>query len=168
MREASVNPSEFWRMHEFERDTMLIDVSDPADFEHLHAEGALPLPPSDLSLIAKQAKICDKQLYLISRTGQFAAGLATELERRGFDNVTAIAGGTEAWTACHLPVRYRHVAVEDSLRAAAGLIAAVAIVSAIMISNLWMLPVLGFGGLISVLLMLWADTLANRRVQPHG
>jgi len=165
MSATSITPTEFWRMHEFERGTMLIDVSDPADFEHLHAEGAVRLPASILSQLAKQAKICHKRLYLISRQGQLAAGLATELERRGLDNVTTIAGGTEAWTASHLPVRYEYTPAEDLLSAAAGFIAVGSIISAIVVARIWMLPVLALGGFVAVALALCADNLANCRIR---
>jgi rhodanese-related sulfurtransferase len=165
MGATSITPTEFWRRHEFERGTMLIDVSEPAQFECLHAEGAVQLPASDLSQLAKQAKICHKQLYLISRHGHLAAGLATEFERRGLDNVSAIAGGTEAWRASRLPVRREHAPAEDLLCAAASLIVIGSIVSAIFVSSIWMLPLLAVGGFVAVALVLCADNVANCRIR---
>jgi rhodanese-related sulfurtransferase len=163
-----ITPAEFWKTHAFLHDATLIDVSDSVDFSHIHVEGSVHLPPQDVVKVVSQAKVCDKRLYLISRHGKFAAALGGELERRGYDNVTAIAGGTEAWAASGLPVSCERTLAEDLLIAIAVFIVVGSIIGSIIIADLLMLPVLAMAVFIAVALVRCADTLANRRTNQRA
>jgi rhodanese-related sulfurtransferase len=164
MKAASMTPTEFWNQHGFNHDAKLIDISEPADFEQLHASGSVCFSPQEVVKIATHAKADNTQLYLISRQGHYAASLGEELERRGCDNIVLIAGGTEAWAASRLPICHGHTFHENNLCLIAALIIVGGIVMVIADPRLYMLPVLGIAAFIAVSLVLWADTIGNKRV----
>lgn len=90
---------------------ILIDVREPAEFDTGHIAGAINIPRGVLEFqvdahpaVANVGDLAlshkDRQVVLVCRTGGRAALAALNLQLMGFKNVSSIAGGILAWTAC--------------------------------------------------------------------
>ena len=160
--QQSITPMEYWNDHAREDNSMLIDVSDPGDFEQLHAAGSNCIALKDTRSLAQQARAANIKLYMISRQGQVAAAVRSELQRDGIDNVVNINGGTEAWAASGLPV-CRAAPYREMLF---GLLEATILigttVAAVIFPSLVMLVILAAAGFAIVALAIWDDRLATK------
>lgn len=90
---------------------ILIDVREPAEFDTGHIAGSINIPRGVLEFQVDAhpavANVSDPALshkerpvVLVCRTGGRAALAALNLQRMGFGDVSSIAGGILAWTAC--------------------------------------------------------------------
>lgn len=83
----------------------IIDVSAIADFDKGHIIGSRQLTPSQVDPNSKElAKLRDKPVVVVCRSGATAAAVATRLAKAGFTRVHWLAGGIAAWTAANLPL----------------------------------------------------------------
>src|SRR5215471_12140969 len=69
-RQASITAMEYWKDHAAEKNSVLVDVSDPSDFRRLHAAGSSLIALKDTLRVARQARAANMKLYMISRKGQ--------------------------------------------------------------------------------------------------
>jgi rhodanese-related sulfurtransferase len=104
----SIEPTEYWRIHQSDPDTVLIDLSSPKQFRNTHAVGAVRVSMRDAHALAKQTQAVRRRLYLISRYGATADFFGEEVSEDGLDNVFSIHGGTQAWIASGLPTTSDH------------------------------------------------------------
>ena len=83
---------------------VLIDVSEPAEYAAGHAAGAKSVPLGQLETSAALPKNKALPLVVVCTTGARAGRAVATLNKLGFANARALAGGLEAWRAANLPV----------------------------------------------------------------
>jgi rhodanese-related sulfurtransferase len=99
-----LTPAELTRLMNSEN-ALVVDVSPPADFEKGHVPNAKNVAMSQFDPEHKDlAKVKDRPVAVVCRTGQTSAGAAARLVKAGFTKVFTLAGGTAAWTGADLPL----------------------------------------------------------------
>jgi rhodanese-related sulfurtransferase len=82
---------------------LLLDVRELYEWEEIHADGAVLLPLSELqSRLDELPK--DQEIAIICRSGNRSAQARDILLNAGFETVTSVGGGMNAWAAAELPV----------------------------------------------------------------
>ena len=103
---------------EEDREDVLIDVREPAEFEMGHLAGAINIPRGvlEFQVEAHPAMACatdpalalrDRAITLYCRTGGRSALAADALQQMGFSKVRSMAGGITTWTERGHPVTTR-------------------------------------------------------------
>jgi rhodanese-related sulfurtransferase len=86
-------------------DATVIDISPLADFEKGHIAGARHVMLSQLDPKSKDlAKLADKPVAIVCRTGSTAGQAARRLVMAGFKRVAVLGGGMHAWIQAELPL----------------------------------------------------------------
>jgi len=86
--------------------SIVVDVSDPADYKKAHIPDAVNMPAKSLSNDLKQIeKHKNKNVILVCRMGNKAQSVAKQLIRNGFEKVYVVNGGMNAWEKENLPVK---------------------------------------------------------------
>jgi rhodanese-related sulfurtransferase len=116
----SIQASAAKRDHET-KGIALVDVRTPAEYREVHAQGAVNVPLGDLKPQSLQSQP-HEPVYLLCRSGSRASEACKKLENAGFEKVTVVEGGTEAWIAEGLPVvrGEKGMSLERQVRIAAG------------------------------------------------
>jgi rhodanese-related sulfurtransferase len=83
---------------------VLIDVSEPAEYEAGHAGGAKNLPFGALETSTDLPKNKSLPLLLMCPTGASAHRGVAILTKRGYERVNAVTGGVAAWREANLPI----------------------------------------------------------------
>ena len=77
---------------------VLLDVREPQEFAHCHIEGSVNIPmntvPARLSELAPE-----KEIITVCHHGMRSLNVLQYLEAQGFENVTNLSGGIDAWSA---------------------------------------------------------------------
>ncbi|WP_280156447.1 rhodanese-like domain-containing protein [Piscinibacter sp. XHJ-5] len=82
----------------------LIDVSEPAEYAAGHAAGAKNVPLANLETSGELPKNKALPLVVLCPTGARAARAVGILQKLGYENSRALAGGFAAWREANLPV----------------------------------------------------------------
>lgn len=104
----------------------LIDVRTPAEFEEVHATGAVNLPLDRLTPEAVRRAVFfqgDQPFYILCRSGARAEMASNKLESAGLTTGVVVKGGTLAWIEAGLPVVRgirKTISLERQVRIAAG------------------------------------------------
>ena len=86
--------------------SIVVDVSDPADYKKAHIPDAVNMPAKSLSNDLKQIeKHKNKNVILVCRMGNKAQSVGKQLLRNGFEKVYVLSGGMNAWEKENLPVK---------------------------------------------------------------
>lgn len=111
---------------------ILLDVRTPAEFEEIHAQGAVLVPLDVLSRERVETALGSNSgpVYLLCASGNRAANAAEQLQKAGFDNVYVVEGGTKAWDAAGLAVvrGKKTISLEHKVRIGAGLLVLIGII----------------------------------------
>lgn len=83
---------------------VLIDVSEVAEYASGHAAGARSVPLSKLETSADLPKNKSLPLVVLCPTGSRASKAVAVLQKLGYANTRALAGGLSAWREANLPV----------------------------------------------------------------
>ena len=86
---------------------LLIDVRSPAEFEDVHATGAINIPLHTFQadqVIAEHCADPSKPVYVICKMGGRSQKACDALTSAGFKNAVNVTGGTDAWVAAGLGV----------------------------------------------------------------
>jgi len=83
---------------------VLIDISEPHEYAAGHAAGAKSVPLSQLETATTLPKNKTVPLVVLCATGARAGRAVATLNKLGFANARALAGGLVAWRAANLPV----------------------------------------------------------------
>ena len=84
---------------------IVLDVRDRKEFEAGHIVGAVNIPFANLESRADELrKHGEKPIIVACRMGQHAGAAGTLLRKRGFQNVSRLAGGMTEWQNQNLPV----------------------------------------------------------------
>ena len=99
----------------------LIDVRTPAEYESVHAKGAVNHPMESLDL-AKIPCSKEEEIHVICQSGGRSMKVCQKLEGAGFTNLVNVDGGTSAWHAAGLPVveGKKVISLERQVRIASG------------------------------------------------
>jgi len=85
--------------------SVVVDISDPADYKKAHIPEAINLPAKSISKDPKPIeKHKSKNVILYCRMGNKAQSIARQLSRSGFEHVYVLNGGMAAWEKENLPV----------------------------------------------------------------
>lgn len=85
----------------------LIDVRTPAEFEEIHAVGAVNIPLGDFNaanVISQHGLNSDQPVYLICKMGGRSQKACNALSKAGLTSAVNVSGGTDAWVAAGLAV----------------------------------------------------------------
>lgn len=86
--------------------SIVVDVSEPADFKKAHIPEAVNMPAKSLSKDLKPVeKHKNKNVILVCRMGNKSQSVAKQLTRNGFEKVYVLSGGMGAWEKENLPVK---------------------------------------------------------------
>ena len=83
---------------------VLIDVSEPAEYAAGHAAGSKSVPLGKLEASNDLPKNKALPLVVVCPTGSRASRAVATLNKLGFANARALAGGFAAWREANLPV----------------------------------------------------------------
>jgi rhodanese-related sulfurtransferase len=86
--------------------SIIVDVSEPADFKKAHIPDAVNLPAKSLANDQKTIeKHKNRNVILVCRMGSKSQSVAKQLMRNGFEKVYVLSGGMAAWEKENLPVK---------------------------------------------------------------
>lgn len=108
IRQASgVKSVSVLEMPQLTRDkSIIVDVSEPADFKKSHIPDAVNHPAKFLSKDSKPIeKHKNKNVILVCRMGNKSQSVAKHLIKSGFEKVYVVNGGMAAWQKENLPVK---------------------------------------------------------------
>jgi rhodanese-related sulfurtransferase len=100
---VSVGTAEAVRLINREK-AVLLDVSEPREFQAEHASNARNVPFGELEKSAELPKNKTVPVVLLCPSGARAGRGASLLRRQGFERAVAISGGTRAWRDASLPI----------------------------------------------------------------
>lgn len=127
----------------------LVDVRERAEFAGGRVAGAKSLP---LGEHEQRLSELDRfrPIYVMCRTGRRSAEAQQKLQKRGFTDVTNVAGGFEAWKKAGLPtVRDANApwALERQVRFAAGSLVLIGVLASVVIHpySVWLAGFVGAG-----------------------
>ncbi|NJM11001.1 MAG: rhodanese-like domain-containing protein [Synechococcaceae cyanobacterium SM1_2_3] len=88
-----------------DRDAVIVDVSDLAEYKNGHIAQARHIPFNALpERLAELTKIKDKPIVLYCRTGTTSQSACALLRKNGFAEVHSLNGGLAAWLDAKLPI----------------------------------------------------------------
>lgn len=100
---GKVSPSEAVTLINREK-AVLIDVSDATEYASGHAAGAKNVPLASLETSAVLPKNKSLPLVVLCATGMRSPKAVATLQKLGYANSKALAGGLSAWREANLPV----------------------------------------------------------------
>jgi rhodanese-related sulfurtransferase len=80
-------------------------VREPQEYAAGHVPGAASLPQAELASKLEELPR-DRDFYLICQSGSRSLHAAQFLRQMGFEQVTTVTGGTEAWAAAGKPLEH--------------------------------------------------------------
>jgi rhodanese-related sulfurtransferase len=84
---------------------VVIDVSEPGEFNASHVNGAKNVPLGDLDKrLPEVVKNKSLPLVLVCASGARASRAAAQAKKLGFEQAQALSGGLNAWRAANLPL----------------------------------------------------------------
>lgn len=88
-----------------EKDSVILDVRTPKEFEAGHLPGAVNIPVTDESFDAEVAKLDKSKRYLVHcKTGKRSDAAVHKMQAMGFDHLYDLSGGIVAWSEAGMPV----------------------------------------------------------------
>lgn len=125
------------------KDIELIDVRSPAEFQGLHASGAVNHPLDQLdpkAIMSARHGSADEPLYVICQMGGRSRKACEQFVAAGYSNVINVAGGTKLWEKKELDVvrgAKGVIALDRQVRIAAGAMVLLGIVLAFLLPTAW-------------------------------
>lgn len=104
---SATTPAELNAIRATDSNTTLIDVRSPAEFEEVHAVGAVNVPLDKFKaaeVVSSHRLNSDQPVYLICKMGGRAQRACDALAAAGLGSAVNVVGGTDAWAAAGLPV----------------------------------------------------------------
>jgi rhodanese-related sulfurtransferase len=133
-------------------DVRLLDVRTPGEYESVHIPGAYNVPLDTLGEHAEEIRATvDEPVVLICQSGARAKRAEEALKDCTMTNLHVLEGGMNSWTAEGQGVNRgpERLSLERQVRIAAGALAAVGAVLALLVDPLWaILPALVGSGLV--------------------
>lgn len=106
-RASGVKSVSVFEMPQLTREkSVVVDVSDPADYKKAHIPESINMPAKTLSTDLKPIeKHKNKNVILVCRMGNKSHSVAKQLIKSGFEKVYVLSGGMSAWEKETLPVK---------------------------------------------------------------
>ncbi len=126
----------------------LLDVRTPGEYEAVHIVGSYNVPLDQLAEHAAEIRSVEAPMVLICRSGQRSRKAEAALKAGGMQTLHVLDGGLQAWEAAGLSVRRgaERISLERQVRIAAGGLAAVGGLLALLVSPLFAIVPLVIGG----------------------
>ncbi len=129
----------------------LIDVRMPTEFREVHAVGAKNFPLDSLDpkgVAAARNGRSGEPLYVICKSGGRSSKAVQKFLDAGIQDVVNVEGGTTAWLNAGLPVvrGKKAISLERQVRIAAGSIALIGSVAAMVTGNVYLAGIPAFIG----------------------
>lgn len=129
----------------------LIDVRMPTEYREVHADGAINVPLDKLdpkAVAGSRNGSAGQPLYVICQSGNRSSKAVQKFLDAGIDSVVNVDGGTTAWVGAGLPVvrGKKGVSLERQVRIAAGSIALIGSVAAMVTGNVYFAGIPAFIG----------------------
>ena len=87
------------------KDAVIVDVREPGEFKAGHIPNARNIPAGQIKERGKDLeKLKSKPLLLVCQSGSRSAQVSTSLQKEGFGELVALAGGMAAWQQAGMPV----------------------------------------------------------------
>ena len=105
-----------WDLEELvnsEEDALLIDITEPVEFDRLHIKNSINVPRGILEsacdwdytdTLPEQARSRDQQVIIICRSGNRSALASFTMQLMGFSNVASLKTGLRGWNDFELPL----------------------------------------------------------------
>lgn len=88
------------------KSAVVVDVGTKNEYDAGHIPGSISIPASQVAARARALpKSKEIVLYCNCGTQELSTGVAVELQRQGFDDVSVLEGGYQAWLDAGLPVK---------------------------------------------------------------
>lgn len=104
---STISASELSSIRSTDTKAKLIDVRSPAEFQEVHAVGAINIPLNIFNaseVIAQHGLKADSPVYLICKMGGRSQKACDALANAGLTSAVNVTGGTDAWVAAGAPV----------------------------------------------------------------
>lgn len=104
---SATTPTKLNAIRATDPNSKLIDVRTPAEFEEVHAVGAVNIPLGEFqaaNVISQHRLSSDKPVYLICKMGGRSQKACDALAKAGLSSAVNVSGGTDAWVSAGLPV----------------------------------------------------------------
>jgi rhodanese-related sulfurtransferase len=129
----------------------LIDVRMPTEYREVHADGAVNVPLDSLdpgAVVGMRNGRSEEPLYVICKSGNRSSKAVQKFLDAGYENVVNVDGGTTAWVNAGLPVvrGKKAISLERQVRIAAGSIALIGSLAAIVTGNVYFAGIPAFIG----------------------
>ena len=100
---SSVSPQEALSLFH-DQDAVMIDVREVGEYREGHLPNAKNIALSSMEEKIKELKVPKgRPIVVYCGTGNKAGGAQSTLNKNGFENVHALAGGVHAWQSANLP-----------------------------------------------------------------
>ena len=104
-----------WDLEEImqEREVMLLDVREPAEYEAMHIEGSINVPRGVLETACEYdyeetqpelVEARDKEIVVICRSGNRSVFVCDVMQLMGFNNVSSLKTGLRGWADYEQPL----------------------------------------------------------------
>ena len=129
----------------------LIDVRMPTEYREVHANGAENFPLDSLNPSTIETSRNGRRgepLYVICKSGNRSSKAVQKFRDAGIENVVNVEGGTTAWVAAGFPVvrGKKSISLERQVRIAAGSLALIGSVAAMVTGNVYFAGIPAFIG----------------------
>jgi rhodanese-related sulfurtransferase len=104
---STIEPGQLNTIRSSNPHAQLIDVRSPAEFQEVHAVGAINIPLDKFNasdVIALQGLNSESPVYLICKMGGRSQKACNALAEAGLTSAVNVTGGTDAWVASGAPV----------------------------------------------------------------
>ena len=105
---SSITPAQLNTIRSANSNVKLIDVRSPAEFEEVHAVGAINIPLDKFNaskVVSQQGLRSGEPVYLICKMGGRSQKACDALSDVGLASAVNVTGGTDAWVAAGAPVQ---------------------------------------------------------------
>jgi rhodanese-related sulfurtransferase len=87
------------------KDAIIVDVREPGEFKAGHIPNARNIPAGQFKDRSKEVdKLKSKPVLLVCQSGTRSAQVSGDLQKAGFTEQVALAGGMAAWQQAGMPV----------------------------------------------------------------
>src|SRR6266851_6582656 len=100
---ASIREIEVEALEALRGDELVLDVREPAEYDHGHVPGSINLPQADLATRLDELPR-DRAVFVLCQGGFRSLRAARFLKQMGFEQVASVKGGTPAWSAAGKPL----------------------------------------------------------------
>lgn len=139
---AVIRPPELAQLLSERPEVRLLDVRTPTEYETVHIRGAYNVPLDLLGEHGAEIRInVAEPVVLVCQSGQRARKAEEALKAAGMPNLHVLDGGVNGWVAAGNPVvrRAERLSLERQVRIAAGALAAIGGILAVVINPLFAL-----------------------------